>query len=59
MVDQKAESEKKLKKVSKKNLHTMQKTRKRHLVRERVRIVKYGTRGFTRNIWLSSAATAV
>ena len=55
----KSENEKKLKKVSKKNLHTMQKTRKRHLVRERVRIVKYGTRGFTRNIWLSSAATAV
>ena len=55
----KSESEKKLKKVSKKNLHTMQKSRKRHIVRERVRIVKYGTRGFTRNIWLSSAATAV
>ncbi|MBR3157442.1 permease-like cell division protein FtsX [Candidatus Saccharibacteria bacterium] len=54
-----AEKEKKLKKASKKNLHTMQKTRKRHIVRERVRIVKYGTRGFTRNIWLSSAATAV
>ena len=55
----KSENEKKLKKVSKKNLHTMQKSRKRHIVRERVRIVKYGTRGFTRNIWLSSAATAV
>ena len=55
----KTENEKKLKKVSKKNLHTMQKSRKRHIVRERVRIVKYGTRGFTRNIWLSSAATAV
>ena len=54
-----AEKEKKLKKASKKNLHTMQKTRKRHIVREKVRIVKYGTRGFTRNIWLSSAATAV
>ena len=55
----KKEDEKKLKKASKKNLHTMQKTRKRHLIRNEVRIVKYGTRGFTRNIWLSSAATVV
>ncbi len=37
----------------------MQKTRKRHVVRERARIVKYGTRGFSRNIWLSTAATVV
>lgn len=51
--------EKKLKKVSKKSLRTMQRNRKRHVVREKVRIVKYGTRGFSRNIWLSSAATAV
>ena len=55
----KAEGEKKLKKVSKKSLKTMQKTRKRHVVREKARIVKYGTRGFSRNIWLSSAATVV
>lgn len=55
----KAEGEKKLKKVSKKSLKTMQKTRKRHVVRERARILKYGTRGFSRNIWLSSAATVV
>ncbi|MBO7718375.1 permease-like cell division protein FtsX [Candidatus Saccharibacteria bacterium] len=51
--------EKRLKKSSKKSLRTMQKTRKRHMVREGVRIVKYGTRGFSRNIWLSSAATVV
>ena len=37
----------------------MQKNRKRHVVREKARIVKYGTRGFSRNIWLSSAATIV
>lgn len=48
-----------LKKISKKSLRTMQKTRSRHLVREEARIIKYGTRGFRRNIWLSSAATVV
>lgn len=37
----------------------MRKTRKRHVVREKVRIMKYGTRGFSRNIWLSTAATVV
>ncbi|MBQ2672470.1 permease-like cell division protein FtsX [Candidatus Saccharibacteria bacterium] len=51
--------EKKLKNVSKKSLRTMQRTRKRHIVREKVRIVKYGTKGFGRNIWLSTAATVV
>ena len=54
-----AEKQKKLKNVSKKSLKTMQKTRKRHIVREKARIVKYGTKGFGRNIWLSTAATAV
>ena len=37
----------------------MQKNRSRHIVREKARIVKYGTKGFGRNIWLSSAATIV
>ena len=50
---------KKLKNVSKKSLRTMQKTRSRHPVRTQARIVKYGTSGFSRNIWLSSAATIV
>lgn len=50
---------KKLKKASKKSLRTMQKSRNRHLLREQARIVKYGTKGFGRNIWLSTAATAV
>lgn len=51
--------EKKLKNVSKKNLNTMRKNRKRHIAREKARIVKYGTKGFGRNIWLSTAATVV
>jgi len=59
MVAEKAVKEKKLKKVSKKSLKTMQRTRKRNVMREQARIVKYGTKGFGRNIWLSSAATAV
>lgn len=55
----KNEKEKTLKKSSKKNLRTMQKNRSRHIIRERARIVKYGTKGFGRNIWLSMAATVV
>ena len=51
--------DKKLKQVSKKSLRTMRKNRKRHIVREKVRVVKYGTKGFSRNIWLSMAATVV
>ena len=53
------QKEKKLKKVAKKSLRTMQKNRKKHPMREKARIVKYGTKGFGRNFWLSSAATAV
>ena len=50
---------KKLKNVSKKSLRTMQKNRSKHPVRTQARIVKYGTKGFGRNIWLSTAATVV
>lgn len=50
---------KKLKKVTKKSLRAMRKTQSRHPVREEARIVKYGTKGFGRNVWLSSAATIV
>ncbi len=49
----------KIKQISKSSLKTMRKTRKRHVMREKARIVKYGTRGFSRNIWLSTAATVV
>ena len=61
MVDlaKKEEKQKKLKKVSKKSLRSMQRSHKRHTIRTNARIVKYGTKGFTRNIWLSTAATAV
>ena len=56
---EKTEKEKKLKHVSKKSLRTMQKNRKRHVVREKARIAKYGAKSFGRNIWLSTAATIV
>lgn len=55
----KTEAEKNLKKVSKKSLRTMQRTRTKHPLREEGRILKYGTKGWARNIWLSMAATAV
>lgn len=48
-----------LKRLSKKSLKTMQKNRNRHVFRGKARVVKYGTKGFGRNIWLSSAATIV
>ena len=48
-----------LKKATKKGLKTMRKTRNKHPLREEGRIIKYGTSGFVRNIWLSSAATVV
>ena len=57
--EEKTEKAKKIKNVSKKSLRTMQKNRNRHILRERARIVKYGTKGFGRNIWLSTAATVV
>lgn len=59
MTEEKVNKDKNLKKVAKKSLRKMQKTRKHHVVREQARIVKYGTKGFGRNIWLSSAATIV
>ena len=53
------ESRKALKKAAKKGLKTMRKTRAKHPLREEGRIIKYGAKGFGRNIWLSSAATIV
>jgi len=52
-------SNKELKKTAKKGLRVMRKTSRRHPLREEGRIIKYGTSGFARNIWLSTAATAV
>ena len=57
--EDKIKKEQKLKKVSKKSLKTMRKNRNRHVVRDKARVVKYGTKGFGRNIWLSTAATVV
>ena len=50
---------KEIKSATKRNLRTMRKSRNRHPLRTHARIVKYGTSGFSRNIWLSSAATVV
>ena len=55
----KEETEKNLKKSSKHGLKVMHKTRGRHPIRKESRIMKYGTKGFFRNIWLSTAATIV
>ncbi|MDO4742005.1 MAG: permease-like cell division protein FtsX [Candidatus Saccharibacteria bacterium] len=51
--------DKKLKKAAKHGLKTMRKTHKKHPIREEARILKYGAKGFSRNIWLSTAATVV
>ena len=48
-----------IKKNSKKSLRMMQKNRSKNFVRKKARVVKYGTKGFGRNIWLSTAATIV
>ena len=52
-------SSRELKKATKSGLKTMRKARGRHPLREEGRILKYGTSGFVRNIWLSTAATVV
>lgn len=46
-------------KATKNNLKTMSKTTKAHRLRTARRIAKYGTISFTRNVWLSIAATLV
>ena len=57
--DKTSKSKKSLKGVAKEKLKTMKRSSAKHPVREKSRIVKYGAIGFTRNIWLSTAATAV
>ena len=52
-------TDKKLKKASKKGLRVMRKTHAKHPLREEGRILKYGTKGWARNFWLSAAAIAV
>lgn len=48
-----------LKNAAKHSLKTMKKARIKHPMQEGGRIFKYGFSGWARNIWLSSAATAV
>ena len=56
---EKVKEPKSLKKAAKSGLKAMRKSRKHHPLREEGRIIKYGAKGFTRNFWLSSAATVV
>jgi len=59
MVEENIKKDKNLKKAAKKGLKVMRKTKAHHPLRKEARIIKYGTSGFARNIWLSSAATIV
>lgn len=54
-----ASDDKNLKKIAKRGLKVMRRTKAKHPLREEGRIIKYGTKGFARNIWLSVAATVV
>ena len=54
-----SENEKDLKKATKHGIKVMRQSKKYHPMRKESRIVKYGAKGFFRNIWLSSAATIV
>ena len=60
--EQKDKKEQKLeetKRSTKRSLRVMQKARENHPIRQQSRIVKYGVKGFGRNIGLSMAATVV
>lgn len=54
-----SDKEKELKSAAKKGLKVMRKTKASHPMRKGARIMKYGSSGFVRNIWLSTAATVV
>ncbi len=54
-----AKSSDEVKAVTKKSLKTIRRTRNQHPLRTEARVIKYGTSGFVRNFWLSSAATVV
>ncbi|MBQ8985212.1 permease-like cell division protein FtsX [Candidatus Saccharibacteria bacterium] len=58
-IDKSKRDDKLLKKASKRGLKVMHRSKKHHPIRNESRIVKYGAKGFFRNIWLSSAATIV
>ncbi len=46
-------------KKTKKNLKQLSSSGGKHALRSSIRIVKYGAKSFTRNLWLSAAATLV
>ena len=52
-------TDKELKQATKHGLKVMHKNKGRHPVRKESRIMKYGAKGFFRNIWLSTASTIV
>ena len=52
-------NDKSLRAAAKRGLKVMRQTKAKHPLREEGRILKYGSKGFARNIWLSAAATAV
>lgn len=52
-------NDKSLRAAAKRGLKVMRQTKARHPLREGGRILKYGSKGFARNIWLSAAATVV
>lgn len=52
-------NDKSLRAAAKRGLKVMRQTKAKHPLREGGRILKYGSKGFARNIWLSAAATVV
>lgn len=60
-VDKKTERKERRRNVrdTKKNLRVMKRNGEGHRARTSLRVVKYGTKSFARNIWLSLAATLV
>lgn len=50
---------KSLKKAAKNGLKVMHKSKGHHPIRKESRVIKYGAKGFLRNIWLSCASTIV
>lgn len=52
-------SDQDFKSTTKKNLKAMRSNKEHHYIRNKARVVKYGTVSFARNIWLSTAAVLV
>lgn len=52
-------TDKNLKTASKRGLKAMHRSKSHHPIRRETRVMKYGAKGFARNIWLSTASTMV